>query len=72
VKSENRGKNLARRAWRMVEATSSILEPGLSPFPDSLSVLNGGLAAIFCVWRPLGGTVDIILTSSHSWHAIAT
>ncbi len=49
VESERRGKNPARRLWRTLGTTGSILAPGLSAIPDELCVLHGGLAVIFSV-----------------------
>jgi hypothetical protein len=49
VESEQRGKNPARKAWRKMGTTVSILTPGLSAIPDDFCVLHGGLAVIFSV-----------------------
>lgn len=47
--SQRRGRNMARKTWRSMGTTGSILAPGLSAIPDDLCVLHGGLAVIFSV-----------------------
>ncbi|KAK3367849.1 hypothetical protein B0H63DRAFT_529557 [Podospora didyma] len=51
TESDRRGKNLIRKAYRKLASVSSILAPGLSAFPDELSVLHGGLSIIFALAR---------------------
>lgn len=48
-KSEKRGKNVVRKMWRTLGRESTIFTPGLAAVPETLCVLNGGLAVIFSV-----------------------